>query len=85
MTRKQIANWKYIPGKVRRKDYIRFDKALGVMLSDKNYHWIQYFDRLMVFLDTVFTTINTTYLEQRIQKTNLLFRQIDQAREELNG
>ena len=81
MTTEQIANWKYIPDKVRRKDYIRLGKALGVMLSDKNYYWIQYFDRLMVFLDTVFTTINTTYLEQRIQEINLLFRQIDQARE----
>ena len=70
---------------MRRKDYIRLDKTLGVMLSDKNYHWIQYFDRLMVFLDTVFPTINTTNLEQRIQEINLLFRQIDQAREEFNG
>ena len=55
------------------------------MLSDKNYNWIKYFDRLIVFLDTVFPPMNATDLEQRIQEFNVWTSQMNQAREEFNG
>ena len=66
-------------------NYIRLGKALGVMLSDKKYNWIKYFDRLIEYLDTVFPPINETSLEIRNQEIRHLLSQMNQAREEFNG
>ena len=78
-------NWQYIPDKIAKKDYMRLGKALGIMLTDKNYKWKTYFDSLLQLLDTMFPELRNDSGQNRLHDLRFIFKNAKQVRMEFDS
>eukprot|EP01084_Bolivina_argentea_P098713 177398_1 len=46
--------WKYKKEKIKYKDYVKLGKGFGILLQQRNYQWVTYFDKLFEILDGYF-------------------------------
>lgn len=52
------ATWVYTADVPSRKDYMRLGKAVGTMLTERNYLWVKYFDAVIKGMDTIFPALS---------------------------
>lgn len=79
------ASWRYTADVPTRKDYMRLGKAVGTMMSEKNYLWVKYFDAMMKGLDVVFPTLSTDSFEAYNEDITHMLASHRDARDEFNS
>ena len=73
---------KFVPDKVREKDYVKLGKALGVMLSNKKYKWVRNMDATLQYLDITIPMLDDSDLNVRRHNVKYV---LSQAKEPNDG
>merc|ERR1712013_363148 len=79
------AKWRYTADVPTRKDYMRLGKAVGTMMSEKNYLWVKYFDAMVKGLDVVFPVLSIESFEAYNEDINHMMSTHRDARDEFNS
>jgi len=79
------AAWRYRADVPTRRDYMRLGKAVGTLMSEKNYLWVKYFDAMMKGLDVVFPTLSTDSFEAYNEDISHMMASHRDARDEFNS
>ena len=75
-------DWKFVPDRVSKKDYVKLGKALGVMLSNKKYQWVKNMDATLQYLDITIPMLDDSDLN--IRRHNVKYV-LSQAKEPNDG
>jgi len=76
-------DWKFIPDKVSKKDYIKLGKALGVMLSNKKYQWVKNMNATLQYLDMTIPILDDTNLNIRRDNVKYMLAQAKETNDSL--
>merc|ERR1719319_1126472 len=79
------AKWRYTADVPMRKDYLRLGKAVGTLMSQKNYLWVKYFDAMVEGLDVIFPVLSTESFEAYNEDINHIMATHREARDEFNS